>query len=240
MKKILIVAAVIVVLIAAGIFLLMANLNSLVAKAIEKHGSEVTQTRVSVSGVEISLKEGRGTIRGLSVESPAGYDAREAFSLSDITLDIDLQSLRDDPIVIDEIRIVAPVVYAEATETGSTNIDELRKNVQASTSEATGSDDGGSGGQGKKIRIKKFVFEQGSIEVDATALGIEKRTLVLPEIRIDNIGGSGGATPADITRIVLEAVAKRAASEVAESGIKESLKKKAGDEAKKVLDKIGG
>jgi uncharacterized protein involved in outer membrane biogenesis len=240
MKKILIVAAVIVVLIAAGIFLLLANLDSLIAKAIEKHGSEVTRTGVSVSGVEISLKEGRGTIRGLSIESPAGYDAREAFSLSDITLDIDVQSLRDDPIVIDEIRIIAPVVYAEATETGSTNIDELRKNVQASVGESSNSGDGGSGGQAKKIRIKRFVFEQGSIEVDATALGMEKRTLVLPEIRIDDIGGPGGATPGDITRIVLGAVAKRAASEVAESGIKESLKEKAGDEAKKLLDKIGG
>ena len=238
MKKILIVFAAVVVLIAVGLFVLLSNMNSVVAKAIEKHGSEVTQTSVTVSGVDISLREGRGSIKGLKVESPDGFEVRAAFSLGDITLDIDIQSLRDDPIIIDEIRILAPVVRVEATETGVTNIDELRKSVQASAGGTSGGD-GGSSGQKKRIRIMKFVFEKGSIEIDATALGIEKRTIELPEIRLSDIGGSDGATADDITRIVLDAVAKKAAAEAAKAGVKESIKTKLGDEAKDLLNKIG-
>jgi uncharacterized protein involved in outer membrane biogenesis len=238
MKKALIVVAVVVVLIVIGLIVLLSNLNSVVAKGIEKYGSEATQTSVTVSGVEISLREGRGSITELKVESPDGFNVRDAFSLGDITLDIDIQSLRDDPIVIEEIRILAPVVSVEATETGATNIDQLRKNVQAST-EGSSESGGGASGQKKKILIKKFVFEEGSIEIDATALGIEKSTIVLPEIRLSDIGGPSGATPHDIAGIVLGAVAKKAASEVAESGVKESLKQKLGDEAKGLLDKIG-
>ena len=231
MKKVLIVFAVIIVLVAAGVFYTLMNLDSLVEKAIEKFGTEVTQTGVSVSGVSISLKEGRGTIAGLKIDSPEGYKSGTAFSLDDITLDIDIQSLRSDVIVVDEIRILAPVVYAEVNDKGTVNLDELRKNVQAKTGSGSGSGDGGSGGEQKKIRIKKFVFEKGSIELDATALGQEKRTLDLPEIRLADIGGSDGATPDDATRIVLDAVIKKATSRIAESGIKKELEK----EAKKLL-----
>ena len=53
MKKVLITIIVIVVLIVVALVLLFSNLNSLVAKAIEKNGSNVTQTSVTVSGVDI-------------------------------------------------------------------------------------------------------------------------------------------------------------------------------------------
>jgi uncharacterized protein involved in outer membrane biogenesis len=241
MKKALIVIAVIVVLIIVGIVLLFSNLNSLVAKAIEKNGSDVTQTSVSVSGVDISIREGRGTIEGLTVASPDGFSARNAFALEGITVDIDIESLRGEPIVIDEIRIQAPVVNAEISENGSSNIDELRKNVQAySKGEEEKEDE--PGGQARKIRIKQFIFEKGSVQVDATALGLEARTISLPEIRLQDVGGADGAPPDQITKIILSAVAKNVASEIADSEIQGLIKDKLGgslkDKAKGLLDKI--
>jgi uncharacterized protein involved in outer membrane biogenesis len=227
MKKILIVFAGVVVLVIVGVFLLLANLDSVVAKAIEKHGSKVTQTEVSVSKVELSLKEGRGSIKGLRVKSPDGFDKGDAFSLGDITLDIDIQSMRGELIVIDEIRIIAPMVNVEINESGASNIDEIRKNVEASVG-STGGDNGGSEGKDKKIRIRKFVFEEGSIEVDASALGQEKRTVTLPEIELYDVGGTDGAAPDEITRIILGAVTKRVTDEIASSGVKGWLKSKLG------------
>ena len=241
MKKVLIVVAVVIVLVVVALVLLFSNLNSLVAKAIEKNGSEVTQTSISVSAVDISLREGRGTIKGLRVASPDGFKARDAFSLEDITVDIDIKSVREGPIVIDEVRIQAPVVNAEVTKTGASNIDELLKNVQAHTTGTTG-EDAESSGQTKRIRIKQFVFEKGRIEIDASALGLEKRTITLPEIRLTDVGGTEGATPDEIAKIILTAVAKRVTSEVAGSELKGLIKEKLGDsfkdEAKGMLDKI--
>jgi hypothetical protein len=242
MKKALIVIAVLVVLVAVGVYFLLSNLNSLVAKAIERHGSDVTQTSVSVSGVEIKLRDGRGSIKGLRVANPEGFQARDAFSLGDITVDINIQSVRKDPIVIDEIRIQAPVVYAEVTKTGSTNINELRKRVQAATSGSTG-EGAESGGPAKRIRIKQFVFEKGSIEVDASALGVEKRTITLPEIRLSDVGGTRGAPPNEIAKIVLNTLAEKTASEVAGSEVNRLIEDQLGgslqDKAKELLDKIG-
>lgn len=239
MKKILITILVIVVLIIAALVLLFSNINSLVAKAIEKNGSKVTQTSVSVSGVDISLREGRGTIKGLRIANPPGFDTRDAFSLDDITLDIDVQSLREEPIVIEEIRIESPVISAEITKTGASNIEKIRDNVKAYTA---GSSGGETGGRTRRIRIKEFVFEEGRVEVDVSALGLENRTVDLPEIRLSDIGGAEGAPPDEIAKIILAEVAKKVSSEIAGSQLEQLVKEKLGgsvtDKAKGLLDKI--
>jgi len=235
-------AAIAVIAVAVASFYLLSNLNSLVAGAIETHGSDVTDTNVAVSGVDISLRAGRGSIEGLRVASPEGFKATDAFSLGDITVDIDLKSVREDPVVIDEIRIRAPVVNAEVTSTGASNIDELRKSVQAYAASASGSS-GKSGKETKKIRIKSFVFEQGRVELDASALGVEKQTITLPEIRLKDIGGASGAAPDEIAKVILTTVAKQVASEIARSEVsrrvKDELANSIADKAKGLFEKIG-
>lgn len=242
MKKVIVVGVVLVAAIAVGaaLFYLVSNLNSLIAGVIEKNGSEVTETSVSVSGVDVSLREGRGSIQGLRIASPEGFQARDAFSLGDITVDIDVASVREDPIVIEEVRILAPVINAEFTSTGSSNVNELRDRVQA----YSGGSKEKTSEESKNIRIKKFVFEQGRVEVDATALGLEKRSLDLPEIRLTNVGGSQGAPPDEIAKQILTAVAKQVSSEIAHSEVDRLIKDQLGGEsitekASGLLDKIG-
>jgi uncharacterized protein involved in outer membrane biogenesis len=240
-RKVLIILAVIAVVIVVGVYLLLANLNSLVAKVIEKEGSKVTQTSVTVSGVDIALREGRASIKGLRVANPEGFGAGDAFSLDDITVGIDIKSARENPIVIDEIRIQAPVVYAEVTKTGSSNIDELRKRAQASPAGSTGKRSEASG-QAKRIRIKQFVLEKGKIDVDASALGIAKQTIALPEMRLSDVGGAGGAPPDEIAKVIMTALAQKAASEIAASEVNRAIEGRLGGslkgDAKGLLEKI--
>ena len=235
-----------VVVIAAAVYFLLSNLNSLIAEAIEKNGSDVTDTRVGVSGVDISLREGRGSIDGMRIASPDGYDAPDAFTLGNITVDIDVNSVTDDPVIIDEIRISAPVITAEFDEKGASNIEEIRKHVQSYTA---GSGGGGGDGDGdsdgseqKKIRIKTFIFEKGRIELDASDLGIDKRSIELPEIRLTNVGGSKGALPDAIAKEIVGAIAKKVTKEIANSEvqkqIKDQLGESLGDKAKGLLDKL--
>lgn len=241
MKKLLIAGAVAAVLIAAAVFFLLSNLNSLVAKAIEKAGGDVTQTSVAVSGVDISLRDGRATIAGLRVASPGGYRERTAFALDDVTVDIDVQSVRREPIVLEEIRVRAPVVRAELTKTGASNVDDLRKRVQAHASRLAGPG-GRSAKPAKRIRIERFVFEQGRIELDASALGLEKRTLDLPEIRLTDIGGRDGVPPEEIAKVIVTTVAGKAAAQIAGSEVNRLIRDKVGDslgdKARGLLEKI--
>lgn len=240
MKKIVIIGVLVVVAAVAvwAIYYLATNLNSIVAKAIEQNGSEVMDTDVSVSRVDISLREGRGSITGLNIASPDGFNTDDAFSLGDITVDIDLGSVRQDPVVIEEVRVIAPMIYAEVTKAGESNIDVLRKRIQAHT----GGSGESAGGDQKKIRIKTLVFEKGSIGVDATALGIEKRTIELPEFRLDDVGGVNGAPPDQIAKLVFGEVAKRVAARIAGSEINRLIEDQLGgsltDKAKGLLNKL--
>lgn len=237
MKKLLFGGAVAIVVIVVMIVVLLSKLDAIVAKVIEKEGGAVTGTTVSVSGVSISLREGRGSIKGLRVASPDGFAERTAFALDDITIGIAIKSLRKSPVVIDEIRIRAPVVNAELTKTGGSNIEQLSKRVEAYSSAAPRK-----GGETKRIRIDRFVFEQGRVEIDASALGLGKRTIALPEIRLSDVGGPDGALPDELARIILTAFAHRVTSEIADSEINRLVKDKVGgsltSEARGLLDKL--
>ena len=73
----------VVIAIGASVFYVINNLDSLVKNAVEKYGSEATQTAVRVESVKITLKEGSSVIKGLSVANPAGFEAKYAFSLGE-------------------------------------------------------------------------------------------------------------------------------------------------------------
>jgi len=242
MKKALVIGAGAVVLIAILAFVFASNLDAIVAKAIEKYGSETTQTAVNVSGVDIALREGRGTIRGLNVASPEGYRARTAFALEDITIDIDIKSVREDPIVIEEIRIAGPVVHAELTGTGASNVDDLRKRTQQRAAQARRGD-GQAPAKAKRIRIERIVFEEGRIELDASALDLGERTVALPALRLTDIGGRDGAPPDAIAAAIAAAIAEKAATTIARSEIDRMVRDKLGgslgEKAKGLLKGIG-
>ncbi len=236
---------VVVLAVAGGIFYLLSNLNSLVAKVIENQGSEVTATKVAVAGVDISLRDGRAGMSGLTIDSPDGFKAQPAIGLGEIAVDIDIESLRGEPIVIEEILVRAPVVNAEVHKDGSSNIGVINDNVQKFSRELakrTGSGNNGGGDASaedqKRIRIKKFVFEQGRIEVDASELGIDAQAVDLPVIRLNDIGGASGARPAEIAQAVLGALTRQATATIAKSGIETKAKEAARDEAEKLGKKL--
>lgn len=242
MKKALIIIAVVIVLIASGIYFVISRLDYLVARAIERSGSKATQTSVTVSGVDISLRKGTGSIDGLVVANPEGFGSPNAFSLNNITLNIEIGSLRKEPIVINMIKIAEPVVTAEISKDGSNNINVLRKRINEYAGNNSGKSEK-SGKEEKRIRIKEFVFKKGRIELDATALGMKKKTIELPELRLTDIGGENGMLPSEVAGAVLAAFSKRAASAVVEAGVKGKIKDKIGgaleEKAKGLLEKVG-
>ena len=140
--------AVLAAIIVAAVIFLLSSLDSIVAGAIEKYGSQVTQTPVRVSSVSIDLKSGSGAINELRVGNPAGFKAPDILTLGGISTRIDTASVTQDPIVIDEISISAPRVVYEINKAGASNIKVLEQNIAASSgagksgSEASGSPEG--------------------------------------------------------------------------------------------------
>lgn len=234
MRKTLLIAAAALVIVIAGVAVYLYNsLDSIVKNAIERSGTEITGTRVSVGSVDISLRSGKGTIRDVRVRNPEGFSGGNAVELGDITLDLDVRSLKRDPIVIEEILVGAPVVNAEIDEKFVTNVgvirDHVRKYQSTAHKPASGKEDAGFE---KHFVIRSFVIEKGIVRGDATRIGSEKREFDLPPVRLSDVGGSRGSRPDALGKDISAALFSRVSQTVSNE-----LKASATD---KIKDKIEG
>ncbi len=238
MKKILIGVAVLVVIVAAGAYFLLGNLDAIVKAAVEKIGSDLTQTRVTLDDVDIEETSGRGVFRGFRVTNPDGFSDDDAFKFEEVSVTIDATSILSDPVIIKEIVIVGPEVFYEFGDDG-TNLDRLSKNVQSKA----GSGGGGESG-GPKFVIENLYLRDGKVTVRAPLLN-EKISLPLPTIHLTDIGKEGrGATPGDIADQMMEAILAGAGSAVSSANIDiGALTESAGElakDAQRVLEEAGG
>ena len=236
MKNIVVGALLLLLAVGIGISLfVMTNLNAIITEVIETQGTKVAETEVRVAGVDVSLKDGRGTLAGLTVANPSGFANDRAFGLGEITVDLDLGSVRKDPFVIEEIVVREPVVSAEFLESGALNLDRLRKSIQGYIPEKS---DGSGENSEKKVRIRSFTFEEGRIEVDASALGLESRTLELPAIRLTEVGGDSGARSDEVAKVVMDALTTKALSAVARAEVEKQVEAEAEKQAQGLLEKV--
>ena len=238
MKQKLIIAVIAVLIVITGLFLyLYNNVDSIVKNGIERYGTDVCGTKVSVGSVDISLKSGRGTIRGLRVANPDGFSHDSVVELGDAIVAIDIGSINRDPIVITEIRVKSPLVSAEVDEKLGTNIGKIRGHVQqyqARAAKPAGKQDAGFE---KRIAIRSFVIELGTLKADATRVGREKGQWEMPPIELSNLGGERGVRPEAIAKVISVALFTRA-EQVAAEHVKAAAVQQIKNEAQKKLDEI--
>jgi hypothetical protein len=226
-KTILILLAIFVVIGGTAIFLFIRSLDSVVAKAIEHGGSSLAGTGVVVESVDISLREGRGTVKGLTVQNPEGFSDAQVLTLGEVTLDLDLKSLRSERVLVEEVRIGTPRVTYEVIASGRSNIDTIRQQIETQSSGAASS---GSEGPDRRMTIQRLNFEEGEIRVDASALGIDPQDVRLPSFELTNLGGDEGALPDEIGREIGVAFTQAVLDAVARSRVETLIEEKVGGE----------
>ncbi len=243
MRRVLLIGAVAVLAVAAFVvFRIGSNLDSIVARLIETHGTRAAGVPVSVGSVELDLSEGKGTIRGLRVGNPAGYASGDAFRLGEITVQVDPKSVTSSPVAVPQIRVIAPEVNAEVDAKGKSNLQTILDHVQSGSGEAPPEE-----GEPIRLAIGQFVFEEGKLRGDASALSGDADDAFetsLPSVRLSNIGGARGATPAEVSEAVLKAFLRQTTKSVAayqaqravEKKVGGDLGKEAGNLLRKVLD----
>lgn len=248
MKKIALGAFLVLLLtIGFGAYYLLSNLDGIVKAAIENYGSQATQTAVRVESVQIVLKDGSGSIRGLTVGNPQGFVAKQAFSLGEISTQIDLKSLSEDVIVIEHITVRAPEVFFELNAKGENNLNVLNRNLSSGASGSSASSSSGKSSDSEpKLIIRKLLFVDGNIHASVVPLNKDYE-LKLPKIELKNLGGKNGATPTQIADQVLKVLTDRALAEVKKKGIDQykvklesEINKRLESEKEKIGDKLKG
>jgi hypothetical protein len=242
------VAAALLALVAAGVLLLvLSRADAIVEDAIERYGSQATDTPVRVDDVDLDLASGRGTVRGLTVANPEGFAARPAISFDEITLGLDLRSVRSDPVTIDLVRVGAPVVEVQVRADGRTNVDVLRRNLEASARAGEPGPPPAEPGDvaaeelgETRLRIRELEFTPGRARVDARELGREQPFEVeLSPLTLREVGGDRGDTPEEIARTVAGALLTRTARAVAASQLKHELEKRGGELGRALGEALG-
>jgi uncharacterized protein involved in outer membrane biogenesis len=158
--------------------------------------------------------------------------------------------LLSDKIVIKTINVQAPEITLE-TDLRHNNLNKILSNLQ----EATGGErkepakpqepsQPKEAKPAKKLQVDKFDITGGRIHVSATGLVQGTATIPLPDIHLQDLGtGPDGITPAELTKLVLEAIEK-GASQAASGAVADISKgavyltKDAGSLGTNAVDKV--
>ncbi len=236
-RRVLIAIGVLVVIVLGALLWLGDNLNALVQKGVERYGPRVTETRVRLAGADIALRDGRGTLRGLHVANPDGFSNDDAISLGEITLDIDLGSVTDSPIVIETLLVEGPSLLLEVAENGDVNLRTLQKSVNEYASRSA---DGADDSPPPRIAVKEFTLQGGTLKLDTTAIGGERTERTLDGFTLRDIGGSDGVPADELGQAALRAILDRAVAQGAVDELKERARDAIGEAGGRLLDRLTG
>ncbi|MCO4800253.1 MAG: hypothetical protein KC484_13645 [Colwelliaceae bacterium] len=221
-------------------FLAGGSLNEFIKQQIETIGTELTEQKVEVKVVDIKLMDGAGSILGLSLENPKEYKYPHAFSLGEITLDINVESLANDPIVIDAIVIKDPKAFVQFTKSGNSNIkdllDTINRNIPDTGTDKPsekGSDDSKSE---PNISVTKLVLVGTALTVDLSELGNKEHSAKLTDINLNNIGGEKGLPASKLGSVIVKEALSAIWNETKKTQ-KKQLKKQASDKLKEKAKK---
>lgn len=203
MKKFLGFSLVLLVVVAAGLYLTLNYfLGSIVKSSVNKFGPGITQTKVELHDAKLSPFSGEGTLSGLEVGNPQGWSPADAFRLGKIHISMEPASVFKDHIVINELVIEQPEFLYE-TRLVASNIGDLLKNIE----QAVGSNRGEvktKEGKPVKMEVKKLVLKDGKVTVGAAGAAL---AVPLPVIDMANIGtAEGGIPPAQVAMAVMRHV----------------------------------
>lgn len=188
-------------------------LGKSIKSGVETFGPQVTQTKVLLDNVEISVLSGNGQLSGLYVGNPEGFKSENIFALEQVAIDINPRSLLSDEIVINKIYIKEPHISYEKTLRTS-NLKELLKNIEESTGgsetleneELTTEEVAQEESEpGKDILIKEFVIENPNVFLGIAGFGA---TVPLPSIELTDISSSEEKIAATLLKQVIEKIAE--------------------------------
>ena len=240
LKGVMAVVVILILIVAFAAYYVLGNLDRLVEVAIEKVGPQVTGTPVMVSGVSISLKEGRGEVSGLTIGNPDGYKSDHALHIGRLVFDLDTETITADPIRITEISVSDTDLIAELGPAGL-NLKALIDNMDSGGSEKATPSESTSSGPG--LVIERFEFTGAKMTLETP---VRDYDTTVPDVKLTGIGEKeGGATAAQaaeqILRPVIAAAIKAAQKEAGAQGLdgyKQSATDRVMEEANKLKDKL--
>ena len=224
--------AAILLITVASIWLVIANLDSIVERIVEDAGSEAIGTNVSLENAEVKLANASAALRGLTIENPAGYSEKYAFELGSIEVAIDPETVTATEVVLPKI-VVDRASLTFEQKGNSSNLQALLNNL----SSGTGSSAESSSDDSEQITlvINEFVLAGTAMTVLHDQLD-DPISFVLPDIVLKDIGRVGaGVTAQQAAQQIIKPILDRA-QDAAIDKAKDELESRAREELDKQKD----
>ena len=235
-KIILIVIAIVFIAVGGTSWYLMNNMDRMATESFEEGGQELLGVSVTVESVDIKMLVGKARVTGLKIANPKGFSTAPALTFDVIEVDIDLASIGEKVMVIENIVIRDPVVSYEIDENGVANIDKLQERIEAATP-SSGSDTG-------LIIIERLDIKGGTIVASAASETDRSLEFDFPVLFMSDLGEPDGAPPEQIGAEITEALMERINTAAKKAGVdslvdaqKDRLIEKASDKLKDLLKK---
>lgn len=250
MKKILAIAAGVIVAVVIGVVVFVgSNLDKLVKNGVEEYGPRFTGTVVKLDKVSSSLMGGEVEISNFFLGNPKGFKTPHAFQVKSLKVVVDTGSLTGDVIHVKEIVIDAPDIIYEMGN-GSSNLQAIQNNITKAAGGGSSSSSS-SGGSEKKVVIDHLYVRNAKAALSAGMLGGKVIPLPLPDLHLTDIGKKEkGTSMSDAAKQTMDAITKATTSAAGKIDLKgmaegatkamEDAAKGAGDAAKGVTDSIKG
>jgi hypothetical protein len=217
LKRALIALVAIALLVAGAAFLAFNYLDVAVKWAFEHYGPEVTGVPVKVREVQISARNGRGSVRSLELGNPSGFSLGQALRFGEIRLAIDPSTVTQPVVVIHEISVQdASILYERGKS--ATNLETIQKNIAAyakrASADAAKSDGAGKSGK-RRFIVERLTLRGLKVTMSNTALGGQGIAFDLPDIELHDVGRrQGGLTASELADVVASALMQRIAQKV--------------------------
>jgi len=153
-----------------------------------------------------------------------------------IEVDLAINSLGEDVLVIDAIRIRNPSITYEGDEAGGSNMQALLNNMESGSSEEDTTD------EGKEILliIDNFQFTGGRVKASSPVRPGDVMDIKLPGIKLSGIGrNKGGVTPAVAVKKITEELLKEIISASAKAGVNKVIEEKKEGFLNKMREVVG-
>lgn len=236
------VAVILIVLIAAVLFVM--NAGKIIERGINDYGPELSGLPLSVDAVTLDVFQGQASLRGFRIRNPQGFSDADAFTLHHIAVALDVQSLRNPVVVIDEIVIDGASVLVEQRGR-AVNLQKIKDRLDAKARSSSGSAPVTTAGDDRPlpaVAIGRVVFANASARV--TGDNVDDQKVSIPTVTLDNIGSAEKGIQLDqaaqaILQPLLQRVIAVVQREALDKVVRKEIDKALGsDKFKGFLDKL--
>ena len=211
-------AAILSILLVAGMVFLMWNMGSLVQSTIVKTGSQLLGTPVTLDSVNINPFKGTGQLRMLVVANPTNYSEGPAVEIQEIAAQIQPTSLMSEKIRVASLTISrVKVAYERHLKSG--NLESLIQHLEEQLAKWPTD-------QESHFQVDLLTLKEIQVEISTPILEQPILSLQLPDMTLEHLGAEDkGVRASEITSHIMRHLLDQLLAEFDEEGWQGLLKR---------------